>query len=392
MTSSVFTPAKLGPITLKNRVIKAATFEGVTRDGQVSQGLIDYHLAPALGGVAMTTVAYLAVSPEGRTDSGCLVIDDERAEQLRALTTAIHTAGAKVAAQIGHAGPVANPASNRASALSPSGLKTPSRTPTQAITTEQITRITKDYAMAALRVADAGFDSVEIHLGHNYLLSSFLSPKLNRRSDSYGGSLENRARFALEVVDGVRNAVDDRLAVTAKINMEDGVKGGFCAPESIVFAQMLEQSGNLDALELTGGSSLANPMWLFRGNAPRKEFAQHLPRAMRMGFKLVGWKMMPSYPFSEAYFLPLARQFREALSMPLILLGGINKLETAEAAIAEGFDFVAMGRALLREPDLVNRMEAGETAEGLCIHCNRCMPTIYTGTRCVERQAVELSL
>jgi 2,4-dienoyl-CoA reductase-like NADH-dependent reductase (Old Yellow Enzyme family) len=165
--------------------------------------------------------------------------------------------------------------------------------------------------------------------------------------------------------------------------MADGVPGGLWLDESVEVGRMLEDDGHLDALELTGGSSLANPMYLFRGEAPRREFAATLPPALRLGFRLVGRRFLPEYPFEEAFFLPYARQFRAALSMPLVLLGGINRLDTVERALAEGFDFVAMARALLREPDLVNRMRDGTATDGLCIHCNKCMPTIYRGTRCV---------
>jgi 4,4'-dithiodibutanoate disulfide reductase len=124
-------------------------------------------------------------------------------------------------------------------------------------------------------------------------------------------------------------------------------------------------------------------MYLFRGEAPLREFGATLPRGVRLGFRLVGHRFMPSYPFEEAYFLPYARQFRAALSMPLILLGGINRLSTIEAALDEGFSFVAMARALLREPDLVNKLREGTADESLCVHCNKCMPTLYRGTRCV---------
>jgi 2,4-dienoyl-CoA reductase-like NADH-dependent reductase (Old Yellow Enzyme family) len=185
------------------------------------------------------------------------------------------------------------------------------------------------------------------------------------------------------VVEAVKSAVGDRAAVTAKLNMADGVDGGFWLEESLEFGRMLEAQGALDALELTGGSSLSNPMFLFRGEAPRVEFAATLPGPLRAGFRLVGSSFLREYPFEEAYFLPYARQFLDALSLPLILLGGVNRLDTVEAALDEGFSFVAMARALLREPDLVRRWEQGSTDEGLCIHCNKCMPTIYTGTRCV---------
>jgi 2,4-dienoyl-CoA reductase-like NADH-dependent reductase (Old Yellow Enzyme family) len=383
VAATVFEAATLGPVTLRNRIIKAATFEGVMPDGLVTDKLVDFHRRVAAGGAAMTTVAYLAVSPEGRTDKRCIGLRPEARDGLRRLTDEIHAQGAAAAAQIGHAGPVANARSNGAPALAPSNGFSPMGSRLRGASTDDIARITEDYRRAAEMVRDAGFDCVEIHLGHNYLLSAFLSPKLNRRSDHYGGSLENRARFPRRVVEVVRQAVGDRMAVTAKLNMADGVPGGFWLDESVEVARMLEGDGYLDALELTGGSSLANPMYLFRGEAPLREFAATLPPAIRFGFRFVGHRFLPSYPFEEAFFLPYARQFRDALSMPLILLGGINRLDTIEHAVAEDFAFVAMARALLRQPDLVDQMQKGTSTESLCIHCNKCMPTIYRGTRCV---------
>ena len=383
VSPQVFESAKLGPVTLRNRIIKAATFEGVMPDGLVSDALIDFHRRVASGGVGMTTVAYLAVSPEGRTDRHCIFLRPEALPGLRQLTEAVHEDGAAVAAQIGHAGPVANSRSNKTPSLAPSNGFSPMGTRLRGVTEHDIARITEDYRNAATMVLDAGFDSIEIHLGHNYLLSAFLSPKLNKRTDQWGGSLENRARFPRRVAEVVREAVGDRIAVTAKLNMADGVPGGFWLDESVEVARMLQADGNLDALELTGGSSLANPMYLFRGEVPLREFAATLPPAIQVGFRLLGKRFMPYYPFEEAFFLPYARQFRDALDMPLILLGGVNRLDTIEQAVDNGFDFVAMARALLREPDLVNKMRKGVASESLCIHCNKCMPTIYRGTRCV---------
>jgi 2,4-dienoyl-CoA reductase-like NADH-dependent reductase (Old Yellow Enzyme family) len=310
-------------------------------------------------------------------------VHDGVLDGLRRLTDAIHATGAAAAAQLGHAGPVANPRSNRLPALAPSRHVSAFGTMSRPASTHDLERITGDFARAARMVVDAGFDSVEVHLGHNYLPSAFLSPKLNRRRDDYGGSVGNRARLARRVVTAVRDAVGDRAAVTAKLNMADGVPGGLWLDDSLEVARLLESDGALDALTLTGGSSLANPMYLFRGEAPREEFAATLPRPLRAGFRLFGRRFMPDYPFEEAFFLPYARQFRAALRMPLVLLGGINRLDTIEGALAEGFSFVAMARALLREPDLVEKMRSGATTASLCIHCNKCVPTIYRGTRCV---------
>jgi len=380
----VFAPARLGPITLKNRIIKSATFEGASHRGVVTDDLVAFHRRVASGGAAMTTVAYLAVAPEGRTDRHCIVLDEASLPGLHRLTDAVHDAGALASAQIGHAGPVANSKSNRAPALSPSRRFGASGSLTHAVTAGDVERITDDYRRAARRAVDAGFDCIEVHLGHNYLLSSFLSPKLNRRSDQWGGSLAGRARFPRSVVAAVRDGAGTGVAVTAKLNMADGVPGGFDVPESVEVARMLDDDGHLDALELTGGSSLSNPMYLFRGDAPRAEFAATLPQPLRLGFSVVGRRFLKAYPFEEGYFRAQAHGFLESQGLPVILLGGINRLDTVESALAEGFSFVAMARALLREPDLVARWEHGDRDDGRCIHCNQCMPSIYTGTTCVE--------
>ena len=205
---------------------------------------------------------------------------------------------------------------------------------------------------------------------------------LNRRKDQWGGPLENRARFARQVTTVVRDAVGTDVAVTAKLNMEDGYPGGFGIEDSLQLARWLEADGTLDAIELTAGSSLANPMYLFKGDPPVREFAATLPWYLRLGFRAFGKGFMRSYPYEEAYFLADAQRFREELAMPLVLLGGISRLDTAQKGIDNGFEFVAMGRALLHDPDLVNSWRDGTSDASGCTHCNLCVPTIYTGTRC----------
>jgi 2,4-dienoyl-CoA reductase-like NADH-dependent reductase (Old Yellow Enzyme family) len=377
-----FAPTTLGPIQLRNHFIKAATFEGMAVDNLVTDRLIDFHRAMAAGGLGMTTVAYLAVSPDGQGAPAEIVVRPEAVDGLRRLADAVHAEGAAVSAQLGHAGPVA--AGTGHTGLAPSRQFSPMAMKfTKAVTDDDIARITRDFATAAKLLQDSGFDAVEVHLGHNYLLSAFLSPALNKRTDKWGGPIERRAEFARQVVRAVREAVGRDMAVIAKLNMEDGYKGGIWLDESVEAARLLESDGVLDAIELTSGSSLRNPMYLFKGDAPIEEMAAAFPQPLRTGFKLMGKRFLPSYPFEEGYFFPHARQFRAALSMPLVLLGGVNRLETAQQALDEGFEYVAMGRALLREPDLLNRWQAGRVTEGLCIHCNKCMPTIYQGTHCV---------
>jgi 2,4-dienoyl-CoA reductase-like NADH-dependent reductase (Old Yellow Enzyme family) len=381
---NVFTPAKLGPVTLRNRIIKAATFEAATPDALVTDDLITYHRLPAAGGVGMTTVAYCAVSPGGRTDGWQLWMRPEAVPGLRRLTEAIHAEGAAISAQIGHAGPVANSRTNKAKAYAPVRFFNPlSMRFAKKATAVDIDDITAAHANAARLAIESGFDAVEIHLGHNYLASAFLSPLINRRTDEFGGSLSNRAKVARGLVRAVRDAVGDRIAVTAKLNMSDGVRGGISLDESLQTARWLEEDGGLDAIELTAGSSLLNPLYLFRGDAPIKEFAGAFKPPLSWGIRMTGKKFLREYPYREAYLMDQAKQFRAELKMPLILLGGITNRDTMDIAMAEGFDFVAMGRALLAEPDLINRIKDDGAVRSACTHCNKCMATIYSHTHCV---------
>lgn len=381
----VFNPAKLGPLTLRNRVIKAATFEARTPDALVTDDLIEYHRLPAAGGVAMTTVAYCAVSPGGRTGGNQIWMRPHAVPGLRRLTEAIHAEGAAISAQIGHAGPVADARSNQATALAPVRFFNPiAMRFAQKATREDIDDVLAAHAHAARLAVDAGFDAVEIHLGHNYLASAFLSPLLNRRDDEFGGSLQNRAKVARGLVMAVRRAVRQQVAVTAKLNMTDGIRGGITVDEALTTARWLQDDGGLDAIELTAGSSLVNPMYLFRGDAPVKEFAAAFKPPLRWGIRMTGHRFFREHPYRDAYLLREARLFRAELTIPLILLGGITNRTTMDLAMAEGFEFVAMARALLAEPDLVNRIAAeGSQVRSACTHCNQCMATIYRRTHCV---------
>ncbi|MDR2281127.1 MAG: NADH:flavin oxidoreductase [Gordonia sp. (in: high G+C Gram-positive bacteria)] len=393
-----FAPAPLGPITPRNRLIKCATFEGRTPDALVTDELIEFHRETAAGGVGISTVAYCAVAPEGRTDRHQILMVPEAAAGLRRLTDAIHSEGALAAAQLGHAGPVANSISNRAKALGPGRIPAPmGMSATVRVDADDIKRVTRNFVDAARLAVDCGFDALEVHCGHNYLISSFLSPLLNHRRDGYGGSVVNRARLAREVLDAVRGAVGDEAAVWAKLNMFDGVGkpgrcrggrpwSGFNVDQACETAQLFEADGFIDAIEPTAGSSLLNPMYLFHGKPPLAEFADAMKGPIRTGMKAMGPVFLKHYPYRDAYLLPLAAELRRSVSLPLILLGGITDRASMQTALDSGFEFVAMGRALLREPDLPLRIKEDSSTVSRCVHCNLCMPTIYSQTRCPIRE------
>ena len=282
----VFAPAQLGPVALRNRTVKAATFEGRTPYGQVTDDLVDFHLGFARGGVGLTTVAYLAVAPEGRTHAEQIVVGDDTLAGLARLADAVHDAGAAIAGQVGHAGPVANGRSNGVRALSASRMPSPlSMQMIGSASERDLTRITRAYVASARTLVRAGFDVLELHMAHSYLISSFLAPGLNRRRDRWGGSLENRARLGRQVARAVRDEVGAEAAVTAKVSLGDGFRGGVTTDEGLEFARLLEADGHLDALQMSGGSSLMNPMYLFRGDVPLAEFAASMPLPVRLGMK-----------------------------------------------------------------------------------------------------------
>lgn len=380
-----FAPTTLGPVQLRNRIIKAATSEGRSPEGLVTDDLINFHLEYVHGGVGMTTVAYCCVTPEGATAPGQILMNRAALPGLKRLTDAIHNAGGAIAAQLGHGGVVSSKKITGVTAVSPSKAFNPSSLEyCREITYSEIHTAVEQFGKAAEIAVEAGFDAVELHFGHLYLPSSFLSPLLNRRKDEYGGDIENRSRFVREIAQRVREVVGNRVAVTAKISMDDGLRGSIWLSESLRTTQLLDHDQNLDAIKLTQGSSLIKQMYLFRGDVPIDEFASVVKQPLKTGVRLFGKRALGEYPYEDLYMLESARQFIPVMEhTKLILLGGITNFEHINTGMSEGFDFVAMGRALLREPDLVNRIRDDHTVTSRCNHNNKCMYTVYGRTHCV---------
>ncbi len=390
-----FSPLRLAGLALRNRVIKAATFEGMSPGGQVSDALIEHHRAVAAGGAAMTTVAYCAVDGDGRTFRDQLYMRPELVSGLRGLTRAVHAEGAAASLQLGHSGAFCNnPDLVRPRPMGPSravnklGLLS-GRPLAEAMTEAEIEQVTESFATAARLAHRAGFDAVELHLGHGYLLSQFLSPGANKRRDRYGGSLENRARFALGVVERVRAVLPPEVPVLAKVNLRDGYRGGLELGESVQVARWLEARG-ADALVLSGGFVSRNPFYLFRGERPLREMiAAEKSLVQKLALAVFGPMVIRAYPFDPLYFLPLARRVRSAVGMPLVLLGGVRSRDDIETAMREGFEAVAMGRPLIHDPALISKYAAGRARESGCQPCNRCVAEMERegGVRCTLASA-----
>lgn len=388
MAHPLFEPAQLGPIEVRNRTVKAATYESLGRDGLVTDELIAWHAEIARGGVGVSTLSYCSVSGDGRTFADQLVMRDEAIPGLRRFTEAMRAAGSTPAVQLGHAGWFADPHVTGERPMGPSAQFSPhGGTRSRAMTLADIERVTQDFADAARRAEEAGFGGVEIHIGHGYLLSQFLCPWNNSRDDDHGGSIENRARFAREVCRAVHRAVGGRIAVWAKLNMDDGFRGGMTLDEGLAVARMLDGDGTLDALQLTGGHTTRSPMYLMRGRAPRKAMFEDDPNPLRRTVMRIGAPLLiRNLPFEEAFFRPQAELFRRAVSLPVMLLGGLTRRDTMVDAIDGGFAFVTIGRALLREPDLIARYATQESETSRCVPCNQCIAKVgYQPTRCVAR-------
>ena len=378
-------PATLGPLQLRNRIIKAATSEGRSPEGLVTDDLIAFHKGFADGGVGMTTVAYCTVASDGASAPGQILMSQRAVPGLQKLADAVHSAGAAVSAQLGHGGVVATRKVNGVNPKAPSRFMNPqSFDYCRPITRDEIRTVVDQFGAAAQVAIDAGFDAVELHLGHLYLPSSFLSPTMNRRKDEYGGSIENRARFSREIAQRVREVVGHRIAVTAKVSMDDGTRRGITLSESLRVVQLLDEDRNLDAIELTQGSSVFKPLYMFRGDTPVDEFAAVMPPPMNLGVRLIGKWALGTYPYRDMYMLESARQFVPVVThTPLILLGGITNGEHMNTAMREGFAFVAMARALLREPDLITKISRDPATRSRCNHNNKCMVTVFGRTHCV---------
>jgi 2,4-dienoyl-CoA reductase-like NADH-dependent reductase (Old Yellow Enzyme family) len=381
----VFTPAKLGGAELKNRIIRTAAFEGMCPDGAPSEGLVEHHRAVARGGAAMTTVAYCSVSSGGRTYGHQMHMRAEIIPGLKKLTGAVHAEGALSCLQLGHAGYFAGKKVIGTKPLAPSRLfNLYGLSFSKEMDKAEISRATRDFVEAAELSRQAGFDAVELHLGHGYLLSQFLSPYTNRREDGYGGTLENRMRFPVETLRATRKALGPDFPILAKMNLEDGFKGGLEIDEAVQIARALEENG-ASALVLSGGFVSKTPLFMLRGNVPVKEMAGAQKSLFaKIGLTMFGRIFVQTYKFENLFFLENAKKIRAAVKLPLVLVGGVCSLSDMEKAMDEGFDFVALGRALIRDPDFVNKLKRGEITASDCDHCNICIAEMDRGgVRCV---------
>ncbi|CAG9176904.1 NADH oxidase [Cupriavidus pinatubonensis] len=398
--AAAFAPVRIGPLTLRNRFIKAGANEGMTPEGLPTQALVKHHADLAAGGVGMTTVAYAAVADDGMTFAHQLSMRAEQVPHLRVLTDAVHREGAAACLQITHAGSFTTMrhGGSRAPGSASSGLNAFGMMHgvyfQRAMSQADMSRRAAQFAQAARLAREAGFDAVEIHMGHGYLLNQFLSPLSNRRRDMFGGSVENRTRFPAMVLRQVKDAVGADMAVCCKLSVTDGVPGGNDAADSAITARLLEAEG-ADLLTLSGGRNVESPWALFGSPMPTAQMKAAAPNAMaRFGITMLEKRTPRDLTFRELYFLEASRVVRQAVRMPLAYIGGVKSLQNVDALLDEGFDCIALARALIHDPALVEHWRNGVTARSACDSCNGCVAKIYdpAGVCCVHGPANDPAL
>ena len=384
----IFTPYKLGAISLRNRVIRAAAFEGMCPGNSPSEELLNFHKALAAGGIAMTTVAYAAVDRSGLSFPHQLWLRKEVVPELKRLTYAVHKEGAACSIQIGHCGNMTKASVTGSRPMAPtSRINLYGPTFPKAMKRTDIQDVVRSFGKAVHLARESGFDAVEVHAGHGYLISQFLSPYTNRRKDEFGGSLDNRTRFMRLVMDEVKSAAGNDLAVLVKMNMQDGIPGGMGLDESLEVARILEQAG-ADALVLSGGFVSKAPMYILHGAMPVKILAHYMEnRLLKTFVRLIGNQLIKAEPFKEAYFLEDALRFRAQLKLPLVYVGGLISQEKITEVLDKGFELVAMARALIKDPDFINKLLHKELSRSTCDTCNYCIAVMYTrAVACIQNE------
>jgi 2,4-dienoyl-CoA reductase-like NADH-dependent reductase (Old Yellow Enzyme family) len=374
------TPAKLAGLELKNRVIRAGCFEGMCQGGQVTPQLIEHHRRVAAGGVAMTTVAYCSVSEDGRAFEHELWMREEILPDLRKLTDAVHREGALASIQLGHSGFFTSRSviGKRPLGASPKWCLF-MRSYCREMTRGDIDDKVNDFVAAAVLAREAGFDAIEIHAGHGYLLSQFLSRWTNRRKDEFGGSIRNCLAFPCQVVEKTRDILGSGYPILVKMNQIDGMKKGVSIHESEFIAKAFEQAG-ASALIPSSGFTSKVPFLMLRGNLPIDEMSRNQSGMLdRLGLKLFGRLMVPKHEYRPLFQLEGARRIRRAVGIPVIYIGGADSLPAMEQLIDEGFEFVQVGRASIQDPDFVNKMASGQLVRSPCDHCNRCVAAMDAG-------------
>ena len=361
----LFESGTIGSMTLKNRMVRSATWEGMCDpEGRPTKKLIQYYDNLAKGGIGLIISGYTYVSLEGKQSPGKMgLYSDDFKSEFKEMSRVVHDAGCKIAMQLVHAGGQANEKVSGSIPVAPSDIRVAqySEKPLQ-LTESQIHDIVEAFGKAALRAKEYGFDAVQIHGAHGYLVNQFLSPLTNQRRDQYGGSIENRCRFLMEVYDEIRQMVGKDFTVFIKLNAADYVDQGLELEDALFAAKMLSQKG-IDAIEVSSGT----------GASKKKS-----PIRIKI-----------DQPEKEAYNLNVSLAVKNVVSCPVISVGGFRSYEVSSQTLEKyGLDFISFSRPLIREPDLPLRWQKGDLESAACISCNACFKPAYFkgGVYCVAKE------
>ena len=383
--SKLFTPYQLGPITLRNRIVRSAAFENMCRGNRPTQQLQDYHVSVARGGVGMTTVAYCAVDLSGVSFDGQLYVHDEILPDLKKLTDAIHAQGAKASIQMGHCGNMTHFYTCHCMPVSASnGFNLYSPTIHRRLKVSEIKTLVKKFGESVDFARKAGFDCVEIHAGHAYLISQFISPRTNHRRDEYGGSFENRVRFMNEVLEEVMKHAGDDMAIVVKTNMWDDCWRGSDIEEGIKIAKEIAKH-KVHGIVLSGGTVSRSPMTILGGAMPNKTLAHYMDMKsfwwLKAALNIPGVApiMMPTSPFKELYFMEKAKRFQQEITdVPLIYVGGVQSGDNCQQIMDEGFELFQIAHVLIKDPDFVKHVQENPHYHAGCGRSNYCVGRMYT--------------
>lgn len=362
---TIFDSATINGMQVENRFVRSATWEGLAaEDGSVTPGLTEKMVELTEGGVGLIITSYAFVSSNGQSSPRQLAVWDDRfVSGLKDMAQAVHAVGGKIALQIVHGGSFSSAGLTGTESVGPSDVVKDGVTVCRSLTAEEISGIVSNFARAAARAKQAGFDAVQLHAAHGFLISQFLSPAFNTRTDKFGGVLENRARFLMEVVKNVRQTVGSGYPILVKLNSEDFLKGGMTRDEALQVAGMLEEA-TVDAIEYSGGTVASDE----KLSPPR-------PGVLKSAE-------------SEVYYREAAKLYKQKIEIPLMLVGGIRSFEVADALIKNGIcDFISMSRPFICEPALVKRWKEGDHRIAECISCNLCFgpPSEGKGFYCVTK-------
>lgn len=369
--SILFEQTQINGMSLSNRFVRSATWEGMAADdGSVTGKLIDTMVGLAEGGVGLIITGHAYIRPEGQAGQWQLgVYKDEQVNGLKEMVTAVHNSGGKIIMQLAHSGNMAREALTGHPAMVVSDFEGLSSSPRREMTKKDIEELISAFGEATRRAKEAGFDGVQIHSAHGYLLNQFLSPLTNRRTDEYGGDIEGRSRIHLEVYKTIRAVAGGDYPVLIKINGRDFLENGLELEDSIIAAKRLANAG-LDAIELSGGQFSSGKLGPCRAGIGTAE--------------------------QEAYFRKEARVFKKEIEIPLILVGGMRSFEVAEELVEGGVtDYISLSRPFIREPDLIRRWKNGDRRRALCKSDNMCFKPamkghgIYCVTKEREKEEME---